>query len=126
VRTREITILVTVFALVTTTPAMASHLTKPPLPFVNDGCSAAPDLDFRSCCEAHDRVYYQGGTREQRRQADRELRQCIRTKGHRILDDIYYLGVRIGGVPWLPTSWRWGFGYPYNEGHRGYTTPGTP
>jgi hypothetical protein len=125
-RTLKMTTLVPVFALVTTTPAMASHLDKAPLPFVNDDCSMAPDMDFRSRCEAHDRVYYQQGTREQRGQADRELRLRIRTKRHSILDDINYVAVPIGGVPWRPTSWRWRFGYPYNEGHRGYTTPGAP
>lgn len=27
----------------------------------------------------------------------------------------------MNAVPWLPTSFRWGFGYPYEKGHRGYT-----
>ncbi|MEE8389067.1 MAG: hypothetical protein V3R65_10865 [Acidiferrobacterales bacterium] len=53
--------------------------------------------------------------------ADESFRQCIRDKGHWFLDDAYYIGVRINAVPWLPTAFRWGFGYPFKKGHRGYT-----
>jgi hypothetical protein len=120
---RPTVMLLTLASIAVTTPTTASHLDKPPLPFPDDGCSCAPDGNFRQCCEAHDRAYYQGGSKEQRKQADREFRQCIRDKGHAILDDIYYFGARVGGVPWLPTAWRWGFGYPFKKGHRGYTEP---
>lgn len=103
------------------TTASASHLKQPPLPFTDDGCSCSPDLNFRQCCYDHDRAYYHGGSKEQRQRADEKFRQCIRDKDHSILDDVYYIGVRIGAVPWLPTPWRWGFGYPFKKGHRGYT-----
>lgn len=92
----------------------------PPLPNPHDGCTLAPDLNFRHCCDVHDEAYWRGGTEEDRERADRAFRQCIHDAGHPILDQVYYIGVRIGGVPWLPTHWRWGFGWPYSKGHRGY------
>ena len=107
--------------------SLAAHLDKPPLPYPDDGCTCFPESRFDDCCRAHDRIYYQGGTKEDRLKADHELRQCIRNKGYSIMDDVLYFSVRIGGVPWVPTPWRWGFGYPYKEGHRGYASqPGTP
>ena len=30
---------------------------------------------------------------------------------------LMFLGVRFGGVHWLPTHWRWGFGHDYPAGH---------
>ncbi len=113
--------LIAIMILAITTTAAASHLKDPPLPNPKDGCSCVPDFKFTSCCDDHDRAYRHGGTWEQRKRADEKFRQCIRNKGYGVLDDIYYLGVRISAVPWLPTPFRWGFGYPFKKGHRGYT-----
>jgi hypothetical protein len=82
----------------------------PPADFVGNGCTLWPDGNYRSCCEAHDRDYYRGGTGAERRASDKRLRDCVRGKGHKYLAPLVYLGVRIGGVSWLPTSFRWGFG----------------
>mgnify|MGYP000542505184 FL=1 len=47
-------------------------------PFTSDGCSAFPDGTFKqktlwlSCCTAHDYIYWQGGTYEERLDADKE------------------------------------------------------
>jgi len=30
---------------------------------------------------------------------------------------LMYYGVRTGGVPWLPFSWRWGFGQDFPDGY---------
>ena len=38
------------------------------------------------------------------------LRDCVRGKGHKYLAPLMYLAVRVGGVSWLPTPFRWGFG----------------
>jgi hypothetical protein len=27
-------------------------------------------------------------------------------------------GVRVGGTPYLPTSFRWGYGWPYLRGYK--------
>ncbi len=101
--------------------AVADDSSTPPLPNPHDGCTLAPDFNFRHCCDVHDESYWRGGTEGDRERADRAFRQCIHDAGRPILADVYYIGVRIGGVPWLPTHWRWGFGWPYSKGHRGYT-----
>src|SRR5262245_33565018 len=90
---------------------------NPPRPYKTDGCSGAPDLNVRACCETHDHTYWQGGSCRDRVEADRELRACIASKGHPVVARVYFMAVRIGGVPWLPTSWRWGFGWPYGYGY---------
>ena len=78
--------------------------------FVSDGCSMFPDGNYRACCVEHDKAYYFGGTKNERKAADRLLRDCVRAKGHRFLAPAIFLGVRIGGVAFLPTPFRWGFG----------------
>lgn len=93
----------------------APILKEAPADFVGDGCSLFPDGDYGDCCLAHDREYYRGGTRAERRAADGRLFQCVRAKGglkHRFISDIMWMGVRIGGTPLLPTPFRWGFGQP--------------
>jgi hypothetical protein len=45
--------------------------------------------------------------------ADVKLYRCVRAKKgfhHKIIAPIMFIGVRIGGVSWLPTPFRWGFG----------------
>ena len=32
-----------------------------------------------------------------------------------------YLGVRAGGSPYWPASYRWGYGWPYGRGYRPLT-----
>ena len=88
-------------------------------PFVSDGCTCCPDGTFtepilwRSECVAHDLAYWKGGTRLQRLDADRALRQGIIEKGYPVRATLIYLGTRLGGVPYVPTPWRWGFGWPF-------------
>ncbi len=113
--------LIAIAIIAISTSAVASHLKQPPIPYSDDGCSCVPDFNFVQCCRDHDRAYYHGGSAEQRARADERFRQCIREKGHGVLDDVYYIGVRINAVPWLPTPFRWGFGYSFRKGHRGYT-----
>ncbi|ADJ28841.1 hypothetical protein [Nitrosococcus watsonii] len=80
-----------------------------------DGCSLAPDFDFGYCCNQHDARYWSGGTTQERKQADLALRQCLAEANHEMLAVLYYYGVRIGGTPYLPTPWRWGFGWNYPQ-----------
>ncbi len=93
-------------------------------PFVSDGCSAWPDGTFAqanlwlSCCETHDKAYWMGGTREQRKQADEALRDCVADIGQPEIAEIMLAGVRVGGSPWWPTSFRWGYGWPWPRGYR--------
>jgi hypothetical protein len=81
--------------------------------FKSDGCSMFPDGSYRICCEAHDLSYFSGGSWTARWRADKELYLCVsRTKGfqHRLIAPVMWLGVRVGGLHFLPTSFRWGFG----------------
>jgi hypothetical protein len=85
--------------------------------FRSDGCSLAPDLNIRACCERHDQAYWAGGSCEQRREADQQLRECMSHNGRPLLASLYYAGVRVGGSPLWPFPWRWGFGWPYGMGY---------
>lgn len=96
-------------------------------PFTTDGCSAFPDglpnhreLWLR-CCTEHDRRYWLGGTYDERRTADKALRQCVAAVGEPAIARLMLRGVRVGGSPWLPTSFRWGYGWPYGRGYRPVT-----
>jgi len=89
---------------------------KPPHEFKSDGCSCFPDGDWVECCVVHDLAYWMGGTKKERENADATLRKCVSAdKGHPITAAFMYFGVRIGGVWWLPTPFRWGFGWPYPQ-----------
>jgi len=87
----------------------------PPHRFESDGCSWWPDREWVECCVIHDSVYWMGGTSEERIQADGEMRNCVSSTGHPVISSIMYYGVRAGGVYWLPTSFRWGFGWDYPQ-----------
>jgi hypothetical protein len=60
-----------------------------------DGCTSAPDLNVRSCCDEHD-ISYQSG-RMSRREADKQLRRCIRSKGWIVMPWVFWLAVRVFG-----------------------------
>lgn len=84
--------------------------------FKSDGCSVVSDLDsgMRRCCVYHDVAYWRGGTAEDRARADRILRACIQVHSkYKILAWVRWFGVRIGGAGWLPTPFRWGFGWKW-------------
>lgn len=88
-------------------------------PFTTDGCSLFPDrspggkADWCSCCVAHDLVYWRGGTAEERHKADQDLKACVRQSSSGLLAAFMYAGVRLGGVPYFNTTFRWGYGWPY-------------
>jgi hypothetical protein len=91
--------------------------------FYSDACSAWPDGDLYTCCVEHDVAYWCGGSEEDRRAADRRFRACaeVRDRGQ---SGLVHMGVRMGGVPWLPTPWRWGYGHPFGVGYVDPTDPG--
>ena len=79
----------------------------------SDGCTLIPDGHIRDCCLRHDQEYFLGGTRKERRDSDKRLFTCVaKKKGfvHKVVAPFIWLGVRIGGVPFLSTPFRWGFG----------------
>lgn len=91
-------------------------------PFSSDGCSLFPDqslilhADWCDCCVLHDVAYWQGGTAQQRRDADAALRDCVLAKTQdQALAQLMYNGVRMGGSPYFYNWYRWGYGWPYTR-----------
>jgi hypothetical protein len=118
------------FALLTvlTLSSCAGH--RPPhtaelVPFTSDGCSLFPDGTFKDrdkwcdCCQNHDLAYWQGGSADERKQADATLHDCVmaRTNDQRLAETMY-LGARAGGHPGFPTWYRWGYGWPYEKDYK--------
>lgn len=93
-------------------------------PFTTDGCSVFPDgtLEQRSlwidCCIRHDLAYWKGGTREERERADETLQACVARVGEPEIAKLMLAGVRVGGSPYFPTPFRWGYGWPYQRGYQ--------
>jgi len=90
-------------------------LADPPArPFISDGCSAWPDqwqeVNMYEDCFLHDIEYWVGGTPADKLAADLQLALGVCRKGAPQMAEIMLAGVRTGGVDWLPTPWRWGFG----------------
>lgn len=96
-------------------------------PFTTDGCSKFPDGTrtqqklWLNCCTEHDQKYWAGGSADERLQADRELQMCVASVGEPAIAELMLAGVRVGGSPWWPTQFRWGYGWPYTHGYRALT-----
>jgi hypothetical protein len=92
-------------------------------PFETDGCSHFPDgtlndqSSWLSCCTRHDVAYWRGGTSAERKEADQALEACVEDVRNQALGRVMYRGVRAGGHPWWPTSYRWGYGWAYGRGY---------
>jgi hypothetical protein len=97
-------------------------------PFRSDGCSAFPDGTLQqntlwlACCVEHDKAYWLGGSATERRLADEALQVCVNNVGEVEIAQVMLAGVRVGGSPYWPTNFRWGYGCPYSQGLklRGY------
>jgi hypothetical protein len=61
------------------------------------GCSYTPDFNFFNCCKEHDDAYDKGGTEEDKKKADNQLRECIKQQGHPHKANLYYMGVKVFG-----------------------------
>lgn len=95
------------------------------MPFSSDGCSSFPDGIpliyenlWRHCCISHDVAYWAGGTANERKTADLALRDCVDSATNPVLAEAMLAGIRIGGHPALPFSWRWGYGWVLPRGFR--------
>ena len=113
----KIILIALLFAFLTinaTAQEITTAAVQPVLPnFKSDGCSLFPDGDYRHCCVEHDLTYFKGGTGRERLKADNKLFRCVKnTKGwwHKLIAPVMWAGVRVGGVSFLPTPFRWGFG----------------
>lgn len=96
-------------------------------PFTTDGCSDFPNGTLKqknlwlACCTAHDKKYWAGGTYQERKLADRELKECVAAVGKPAIAQLMLAGVRVGGSPWWHTPFRWGYGWPYGRGYKALT-----
>jgi hypothetical protein len=67
----------------------------------SDGCTLAPDLNIRRCCERHDYYYRHSGKFRYcsvtRREADRLLLDCMQAQDYRFLAWVYWAAVRLFG-----------------------------
>jgi len=92
-------------------------------PFSSDGCSAFPDGTYQqqqlwlACCTVHDKAYWRGGTYQQRLDADLALKRCVAEVGEPLIAELMLAGVRVGGSPYWPTRFRWGYGWSYFHGY---------
>lgn len=94
-------------------------------PFTTDGCSVFPDGSIKhqslwvNCCIRHDLAYWKGGTYDERLVADQTLQQCVASVGEPEIAQIMLAGVRVGGSPYFPTFYRWGYGWDFPRGYQG-------
>lgn len=92
-------------------------------PFTTDGCSLFPEGTpeqqslWAECCIRHDLAYWRGGTEAQREAADQALHACVSRVGEPEIAKLMLTGVRLGGSPFFPTSYRWGYGWSYQRGY---------
>jgi len=63
----------------------------------SDGCTLAPDFNFKKCCQRHDVMirFNQGITN---READQYLRECIIDHGHPFLAWVYWIFTRYSNI----------------------------
>ncbi len=87
--------------------------------FVSDGCTMFVDRSWGACCIEHDRAYWQGGSMDTRQIVDEKFKDCMYKKTQsKILSIASYVVVRMGGVPYLATPWRWGYGWSFGREYR--------
>ncbi len=92
--------------------------------FTSDGCSWFPDgyphikdkkekeTKWLSCCLQHDKAYWAGGTEDDKLKADLKLAKCVaETTNRPALAKAMYFGVRAGGSAYIPSNFRWGYGW---------------
>jgi len=96
--------------------------------FSSDGCSLFLDKspinaeDWHECCFEHDKAYWRGGTEEERLAADLAFKECILEKTNdKALAELMHEGVRLGGSPYFPSWYRWGYGWDFGRGYKPLT-----
>ena len=90
-------------------------------PFKTDGCSYFPDGTLKNnnawlnCCIEHDKAYWKGGTKQEKKIADEILKQCVSNQGYPNIAKLMFIGVDIGGDAKYNTSYKWGYGWKINH-----------
>ena len=126
---RSLGLIVALLVVTVATPSVAGWLEPDPVPFTSNGCSGFREGKFFGCCFVHDFAFWSGGSRDDRRRADRRLRQCLIdvTNGNlydRIIADIGYLLMVLERVPGAVVPDGWGRGWPNSS--RNKYSPLTP
>lgn len=110
-----------IFLLLTSFWAQATELR----PFESDGCTMSPDgtlrdrTKWKECCVAHDLRLWGGGTKDERIQADLDLRACMNEKAGARIAKIFWLGVKLGShSPIKLPNKQWGNAWYENSGYR--------
>ena len=67
----------------------------------------------RACLKTWFRAFWKGGTYKEGLKADLAIKNCVVTVGEEEIALLMLAGVRVGGTPFLPTAFRWGYGWPY-------------
>ncbi len=87
--------------------------------FVTDECTLFFNGSWKECCIEHDRAYWVGGSVKMRNKADVEFEKCVyHTSKRKTLSQTMYWTVRVFGVPYVATPWRWGYGWDFGRGNR--------
>ncbi|MBD3344603.1 MAG: hypothetical protein GF401_06040 [Chitinivibrionales bacterium] len=93
-------------------------------PFTTDDCTCTPEGTkenptlWKHCCNAHDSAYWRGGSFNERRGADSLLAECLAEVGQKRRGKRWYKALFFTGAAWLPTPWRWGYGWKYPRSYR--------
>jgi hypothetical protein len=130
IMSRSFGLIVALLVLTGATPHVAGMVGQAdPVPFTSNGCSGFREGKFFGCCFVHDFRFWSGGSRDDRRKADKQLRQCLMdvTNGNlydRIVADIGYLLMVLERIPGEVIPDGWGRGWP-NTPRRKYD-PLTP
>lgn len=65
-----------------------------------DCCTLWPDGVWQDCCCQHDDDYKYGEI--PKRQADKDLKECVIASGHPVVAEMMYEGVSVfGWLPWI-------------------------
>lgn len=64
-------------------------------------------------CIYHDKAYWKGGTKEDKKNADLCLGLAVFEMGYPWWAFLMYLIITVFGSGYLPFPWRWGFGENY-------------
>ena len=89
------------------TPVQAQYIQ----PFKTDLCTHYPNATdgilrpYTKCCLIHDVEYYLGGTKSDRKNADKNLKKCFKDMGYNLRSSVVFTGVRLFGKHY------WGYAF---------------
>lgn len=74
---------------------------------------------WSDCCSELDRQYWRGGPFTAQREANQTFRSCIASVyPESYIPVMTYYGLYVFSSPFVPTSWRWAYGWDFGHGFR--------